>query len=397
MDGKTADRHEDWPGGEEGNHDCTLPRTESEREVRAGAAPFLYRLFMRILGIESSCDETSASVVCDGTVVLSNVVSSASSRYETLAGVIPEDAARRQMECVIPVIDAALREAKVGHEEIDVIALTYGPGLMGSLLVGTVTARMISLAFDLPIIPVHHTFGHLSSVWPGTKSPGPLFPCLTLSVSGGHSDLWLRTSHSQGELLGRTRDDAVGEAFDKGASMLGLPYPGGPSIAKAAEGGSIDAYRFPAPLHGDDTLDFSFSGLKTALRYLLRDEKLTPPLPAQVLMNVAASYQHALCSHLVDRVVRALNRYSEVREVHVVGGVSSSTHLRTLLSERVNALPVRWPSAFAYCTDNAAMIASAAYFLFREQPSVLAQPFETLATATLGNVLRPIEGRAKSQ
>ncbi len=352
---------------------------------------------MLILGIETSCDETSAAVVRDGVTVLSNVVSSASARYEALAGVIPEDAARRQIECVIPVIDTALREAKVTAADLHAIAVTSGPGLLGSLLVGTVTARMLSAAFRLPIVPVHHTLGHLSSVWPGNAAKPPLFPSLTLSVSGGHSDVWLRTSHTRGRLLGRTRDDAVGEAFDKGASMLGLPYPGGPAIAKVAETGRIDAYAFPVPLKGDDSLDFSFSGLKTALRYLLRDEKLTVPLAERALADVAASYQHALCSHLADRVELALARHPEIAEVHLVGGVSASTYLRSLLTQRIGDVPVRWPASFGYCTDNAAMIAAAGHFLLTERPEELGRKFETAATASLSGVVNDPEETAGSR
>ncbi len=343
---------------------------------------------MIILGIETSCDETAAAVVKDGVEVLGHIISSAGARYEALAGVIPEDAARKQLECMIPVIDAAMTIAGVGPSDLDAIAVTRGPGLLGSLLVGTATARQLSAAWNVPLLGIHHTLGHLDSVWPDATVP-PQFPCLTLSVSGGHSDLWLRESHLCGRLLGRTMDDAVGEAFDKGASMLGLPYPGGPAIAKAAEKGDPLKYTFPKPLRDSDSLDFSFSGLKTALRYLLRDLKIQTVTP-ELLPDIAASYQHALCAHLVDRVLKVLHLHPELKELHLVGGVSASTYLRALLQKECAAkhpqVLIRWPVHFPYCTDNAVMIASAGYFLIREKPDLLGQPFTTNAMTSLQEV-----------
>ena len=187
---------------------------------------------------------------------------------------------------------------------------------------------------------------------------------LTLSASGGHTELWLRTAHTRGTLLGRTRDDAAGEAFDKGAQLLGLPYPGGPAIARLAQTGNPHTHAFPLPLSADDTLDFSFSGLKTALRYLLqRREAWTEP----ERVDIAASYQHALCRHLTDRLIRAARLHPEIREVHLVGGVSANESLRRMVRESVPGLTVRTPSKLSYCTDNAAMIAAAATFLVQEQ------------------------------
>ncbi|MBI2523746.1 tRNA (adenosine(37)-N6)-threonylcarbamoyltransferase complex transferase subunit TsaD, partial [Candidatus Peregrinibacteria bacterium] len=227
---------------------------------------------MRILGIETSCDETAAAVVEDGIHVLSNVIASAKDAFLWSGGVIPEEAARKQVECVLPIIAQTLSEAHITHEDLDAIAVTKGPGLLGSLIVGTVTARILAAMWQKPLIGIHHHFGHLSSTWLRQKSEAR-FPILTLTVSGGHTELWLRTAHTSGELLGQTRDDAAGEAFDKGACLLGLPYPGGPAIAEAAENGNPSAFAFPHPLHSDTTLDFSFSGLKTSLKYLLRDSK----------------------------------------------------------------------------------------------------------------------------
>ncbi|MBI3336030.1 tRNA (adenosine(37)-N6)-threonylcarbamoyltransferase complex transferase subunit TsaD [Candidatus Peregrinibacteria bacterium] len=316
---------------------------------------------MLVLGIETSCDETAASIVENGTSVLSNIIATSKEAFEHLGGVIPESAARRQVECILPVITQALTDAHITPKHIDAIAVTKGPGLLGSLLVGTTTARILASVWKKPLIGVHHTLGHLSSTFLQTtdmrQQTTDCFPLLALSVSGGHTELWYRESHIKGILLGQTRDDAAGEAFDKGASLLSLTYPGGPSIQKAAEHGNDHAYEFPLPLKAKPTLDFSFSGLKTALKYLLQSEE---PL---ALRDVAASYQHAICRHLVDRIQKALKQYPDIREIHIVGGVSANAHLRTLLTQTIPDVPARFPLSLAYCTDNAAMIAAAGFFM----------------------------------
>ncbi len=367
---------------------------------------------MLVLGIETSCDETSVAVVKDGVTVKSNVISSSRKTFEALAGVIPEQAARMQVECMIPVLMRALTEAGVTMKEIDAIAVTRGPGLLGSLLVGTVTARALASIHQKPLIGVHHTLGHLSSTWlengltlnptkainqkPETRnqpSIQPSFPILTLSVSGGHSDIWYRSSHTRGHLLGRTRDDAAGEAFDKGASMLGLPYPGGPSIQKVGASGDPARFDFPSPLHAEDTLDFSFSGLKTSLKYLLRDlrkDKKIPddsPLPEAMIFDISASFEHAICRHLIDRLRAAIKKYPEVREVHIVGGVSANSRLRDMAGELCKTvgrdLTLRLPQSLAYCTDNAAMIAAAGEFLVQQLGEAAYEKFETAASIPL--------------
>ncbi len=354
---------------------------------------------MRILGIETSCDETAAAVVKDGTRVLSNVIASTKDAFLWSGGVIPEEAARAQVECILPVITQALSEAHITPKDLDAIAVTKGPGLLGSLIVGTTTARILAATWQKPLIGIHHHLGHLSSVWLTEKSQIlhpksrvilnfqfsiPQFPVLTLTVSGGHTELWLRTAHTSGRLLGRTRDDAAGEAFDKGACLLGLPYPGGPAIAKAAENGNPNAFAFPHPLQNDDTLDFSFSGLKTALKYLLRDLQMCHPELVEgrhaptthmlrqaqhdtCIADIAASYQHAICRHLCDRTAKALARFPNIKEIHLVGGVSANIYLRKLLQENTGQCLIRWPTAIEYCTDNAAMIAAAAEFLVTER------------------------------
>ncbi len=345
---------------------------------------------MLILGIETSCDETSAAVVRSGRHVLSCVISSSKNDFVSMGGVIPEEAARRQLEVILPVIGKSLSDAAVTHDDIDAIAVTSGPGLLGSLLVGTTTARGLATVWGKPVIPVHHTLGHLSSTWltDHPDTPEPAFPVLTLSVSGGHTDLWYRTSHTRGSLIGSTRDDAAGEAFDKGAVLLGLPYPGGPALSKLAEGGEITRFPFPKPLRNDDSLGFSFSGLKTSLKYTLRDLDDAAKNP-QTMKDLAAGYQSAICDHLTDKLEAAMKRYGDAREIHIVGGVSANTKLREAVGAlcRKRGIPSRFPETLRYCTDNGAMIAAAGEFLVREQPSVLASRMETRATIPLESVL----------
>ena len=341
---------------------------------------------MRILGIETSCDETSAAVVKDRTQVESCIIASSSSAFTASGGVIPEQAARQQIAAIHPVIDQAMEAAGVHPTDLDAIAVTRGPGLLGSLLVGSVTARTLAALWHRPLIGVHHTLGHLSSPWLDCPDE-PRFPILTLSASGGHTELWLRSAHTAGTLLGRTRDDAAGEAFDKGASLLGLPYPGGPSIAKAAEAGDPSAFAFPLPLSGEDTLDFSFSGLKTALKYTLRDHGFHPKVPASDLPSVAASYQHALCRHLVHQLERALQKYPHVMEIHLAGGVAANRHLRTLLKDTCGKRILRMPLKIMYCTDNAAMIAAAAEFMLLERGKDAQRSFQTSASLPLAAAL----------
>lgn len=345
---------------------------------------------MKMLGIETSCDETSVAVVEDGTRVRSCVIASSRQTFERTGGVIPEQAAREQIRSMQPVLDRALQDARCRPQDLDGIAVTRGPGLLGSLLVGTVTARTLAALWNTPIVGVHHTLGHLSSTWLDCAET-PRFPLLALSASGGHTELWLRNAHTQGVLLGRTRDDAAGEAFDKGANMLSLPYPGGPSISQAGATGNPDAFPFPRPLAGEDTLDFSYSGLKTALKYTLRDLGHSSSLTthsSQLTADLAASYENAICAHLVDRVTRALKVHPTVREIHVVGGVSANVRLKTLLTAVCEGRTLRFPVKILYCTDNAAMIAAAGTFLLREHLEAGERTFETAASLPSGTVFR---------
>ncbi len=310
------------------------------------------------------------------------MIASSRSAFEHAGGVIPEEAAREQVRCILPVVHQALEDAGRRPADIDALAVTRGPGLLGSLLVGTTAARALARLWDKPLAGVHHTLGHLSSTWLDAPADDlPQFPILTLSASGGHTDLWLRTAHCSGTLLGRTRDDAAGEAFDKGAQLLGLPYPGGPAISKLAEDGKAEAFDFPLPLQKEQTLDFSFSGLKTALRYLVRDHPDARPA------DLAASYQSALCRHLVHGLRRAVEHHPGIREVHLVGGVAANGTLRAMTQEALPQVRCRFPVKLLYCTDNAAMIGAATQCMMDEMGDDACGAFETQASLPLATAL----------
>ncbi len=338
---------------------------------------------MKILAIETSCDDTSAAVVENGTKVLSNSSASSCDYFTKTGGVIPEHAARKQIEFILPVLNDALQKSGVHFNDIEALAVTRGPGLLVSLLTGTTTARTLSKLWKKPLIGVHHTLGHLSSIWLDIAD-NPQFPVIALTASGGHCDLWLRRSHTRGTLLGRTRDDCAGEAFDKGAQMLSLPYPGGPSIAKAAEKGDAFKYKFPKPLKSEDTCDMSFSGLKTSLKYLIREITSNEQRKTRNLTpDLAASYQHAICAHLAEKIIKASKTHPEITEIHLAGGVSANMHLRSLIKQELPGKTIRFPSKTIYCTDNAAMIASAAYFMFREYGDKAFVDFDTEASLAM--------------
>lgn len=326
---------------------------------------------MKILGIESSCDETAASVVEDGRVLLSNVVHSQIDIHTLYGGVVPEVAARSHIEMINPVIDRALAEANLGWDDIDAIAVTYAPGLIGSLLVGTLAARTLAVLKDKPLYPIHHVEAHVYANF--LNETAPEFPMLALIVSGGHSQLVLFRDHGDYELLGQTQDDAVGEAFDKVAKILGLPYPGGPSIAKAAESGDPKRYQLPkAKLAG--AYDFSFSGLKTAvLRAVQRETGVDFTFASSGLaarlndvqrVDFAASFQKVAVETLVDKAERAFHDYNP-KSVVIAGGVAANAELRRQLSERI---PLHIDYApMNLCTDNAAMIATLGYYYAQKQ------------------------------
>ncbi len=383
---------------------------------------------MKILAIESSCDETAAAVVQDGARILSNVVVSQIDIFAEYGGVIPEVAARSHLEAILPVIHKAMYDAgNLGKDDIDAIAVTHTPGLLGSLLIGTLTARMLAILWQKPLYAVHHLKSHIYANWLKAAMPAsyvtPEFPLVALVVSGGHTQLIYMRDHNQFEIIGTTRDDAVGECFDKVAKILGLPYPGGPAIDKCASGqsytssseavtlssskesdprqpgdplqtkhktaqyplGNSRAYRLPKPQV--EGLDFSFSGLKTAVLRAVQAElglpittpsyELAGKLTEQQRADFAAAFQETACEILVEKLEKALEEHPEARSVVVAGGVSASAALREMVRERLlgapqgkmaenTGLPKRELGVFfperRFAGDNAAMVGAAAYY-----------------------------------
>jgi N6-L-threonylcarbamoyladenine synthase len=333
---------------------------------------------MKILGIESSCDETAAAVIEDGSILHSNVVVSQIDIHSHYGGVVPEVAARSHIEVINPVIAEALEKAHCTWDDVDAIAVTYAPGLIGSLLVGTLAARTLAVLHNKPLYPIHHVEAHVYAnfitsttdsdstlVFPSRQ---PQFPMLALIVSGGHSQLVLFRDHGDYELLGQTQDDAVGEAYDKVAKIIGLPYPGGPSIAKAAALGDAKKYQFPkAKLQ--NPYDFSFSGLKTAVLrsvqaavgkdYTFPSHELPALLDEATRNDFAASFQRIANETLVDKAVKAFDDF-QPKSVVIAGGVAANQDLRKQLKER---LPIEIEYApMQLCTDNAAMIGTLGYY-----------------------------------
>lgn len=345
---------------------------------------------MKILGIETSCDETAASVVEDGHRLLSNVVASSMDQHIQYGGVVPEIAARSHIEVIIPVIQQSLTQAGCTWDDIDGIAVTYGAGLGGSLLIGVLTARTLAIAKNKPLYAINHVEGHvyanfltettpaLSTVY-SLRSTTPVFPMLAIIVSGGHSQLVILQDHFDYSLLGQTQDDAIGEAFDKVAKILGLPYPGGPSVAMAAKSGNPQAYKLPKAKM--NKYDFSFSGIKTAVLRLAQAEigesydfpstNLSERLSESQRHDIAASFQRVAIETIVDKAKLAYEEYG-VKSVVIAGGVAANLELRRQLSLAL-PLPIEYPD-IKLCTDNGAMIATLGCFkALRGQP--LADPY----------------------
>lgn len=314
---------------------------------------------MRILGIETSCDETAAAIVEDGRRIYSNVVASQVEIHAQYGGIVPEVASRQHIIWITKVVEQAMTNASAGWSDVDAIAVTYGPGLAGSLMVGVNVAKALAFARNLPLIPVNHLAGHVYAGWLYDQGPlpgEPEFPLLCLIVSGAHSDLTLMTGHNRFRRIARTRDDAAGEAFDKVARILGLGYPGGPVIQKAAESGRPDAFPVPRSVV-KDSLDFSFSGIKTAMLRLVESFH-GEPLPVE---DLSASFQDAVVDTLVRNTVAAAYQHG-VKHILLGGGVAANSRLRERLRE-ASPVPVSWPRP-ALCTDNGAMIASAGFYAF---------------------------------
>jgi len=311
---------------------------------------------MKILGIETSCDETAAAAVEDGTRILSNVISSQVELHSRYGGIVPEVASRQHLLSIMPIVEKALADAKVRHSDLSAIAVTNGPGLAGSLLVGVNLAKAVALAWGLPLIGVNHLEAHIYANWLGEDKP--FFPAISLIVSGGHTELVLLQGHGDIVRLGRTRDDAAGEAFDKVARALGLGYPGGPVIERATQG-ITPTYRLPrAWIKGSD--DFSFSGIKTAVVRLAEELKISPsPNPNPLALDLAASFQQAVVDVLVTKTVAAAGKHG-VNQILLAGGVAANKLLRETMVRR-SPIPVLIP-AHVLCTDNAAMVACCGYF-----------------------------------
>lgn len=312
-----------------------------------------------ILGIESSCDDTSAAVCVDGEI-LSNVTAS-QKVHEEYGGVVPELASRAHQENIVPVVDKALKDAGVKKEELSAIAFTQGPGLIGSLLVGTSFGKAMALALNIPIITVNHMVAHVLAHF--IDEPKPSFPFLCLTVSGGHTQLVLVKDYLDMEVVGETIDDAAGEAFDKTAKMLGLPYPGGPLLDKLAKTGNPLAFKFAKPRVPD--LNYSFSGLKTSVLYFL--QKQEEGFIEKNLNDLCASIQYTIIEILMKKLIKTVDKY-EVTQVSIAGGVSANSGLRKKIEElgKENGWDIFIPQ-FQYCTDNAGMIAQTAYYKYLNQ------------------------------
>ncbi|MDR5694342.1 MAG: tRNA (adenosine(37)-N6)-threonylcarbamoyltransferase complex transferase subunit TsaD [Armatimonadota bacterium] len=315
---------------------------------------------MLVLGIETSCDETAAAVVEDGRIIRSNVVASQVDLHARFGGVVPELASRKHMERIFPVLDEALEQARVSYRELQGVAVTIGPGLMGALTVGVAAAKALAFSRGLPLVGVNHLLGH---IYANFLEHGEIpLPALALVVSGAHSDLILMKEHASYQILGRTRDDAAGEAFDKVARAMGLGYPGGPAIDRLARAGDPYAIPLPRPFAEVDSLDFSFSGIKTAvLRVLHRNPSPDPSF----LANLAASFQRVVVETLIEKTMRAARRVSP-KAILLAGGVAANSLLREQMAEAVEklGLPFYRPSP-SLCTDNAAMIAACGYYQLR--------------------------------
>lgn len=309
------------------------------------------------LGIETSCDETSAAVVSDGQLILSNVISSQVPVHRLYGGVVPEIASRQHVLAIVPVVDEALTQAGVTFQDLSSVAVTCGPGLVGALLVGLSYAKALAYSLDLPLVGVNHLEGH---IYANFLAHAIQFPILCLVVSGGHTDLIYMPEHGVYQLLGQTRDDAAGEAFDKVARALGLPYPGGPEIEQQAVAGDPAAYSFPRSFLEEGSLDFSFSGLKSAVLNVIHHAAQTGDTLS--IQSLAASFQEAVVDVLVEKTLTAARRLA-VSSIYVAGGVSANQHLRHRLAEKAERLGFRvgFPP-LRLCTDNAAMIACAGHF-----------------------------------
>lgn len=318
-----------------------------------------------ILGIESSCDDTSAAVICNNKI-LSNVIAN-QEVHAKYGGVVPELASRAHQQNIVPVVQLALAQAKINKKDLSAVAFTKGPGLMGSLLVGTSFAKSLALGLEIPLIDTNHMQAHILSHFINDEnSKIPPFPFLCLTISGGHTQIVKITDYFSMEVLGETIDDAVGEAFDKSAKILGLPYPGGPLIDKYAQKGNPKAFAFTKPKVGD--LDFSFSGLKTGILYFIqREERKNPNFITERLHDICASIQHTIVTILMDKIKNAVKQ-TGIKHVAIAGGVSANSEIRKrLLQAEKHFGWTTYIPKFEYTTDNAAMIAITGYLKYLQK------------------------------
>ena len=326
---------------------------------------------MNILAIETSCDETACAIVEDGSNILSNIVNSQIDIHKIYGGVVPEIAARSHIEAIMPVVEKAISDSKITWEKIDAIAVTHTPGLLGSLLVGTLTARTLAILHNKPLYAIHHLKSHIYANWlETTQTSTPQFPLLALVISGGHTQIIKMDHHNDFHIIGSTRDDAVGEVFDKVAKILGLPYPGGPSIAQSALKGNPEKYQLPIPQV--DNLDFSFSGLKTAVLRRIQKElnlpistpsfELKNHLAEQQINDFAASFQATVSKVFIKKITKALEENPSVKSLVIAGGVSANQNLKENIQKTFeNQVKIHVPNP-KFSTDNAAMVASAAFY-----------------------------------
>ncbi len=323
---------------------------------------------MQVLGIESTCDETAAAVVVDGRKILSNVVSTQTDLHDVYGGVVPELACRRHIDMMIPVIDKAIHQAKITLSDIDLISVSYAPGLIGAILIGLNAAKALSVAIDVPFLGINHIEAHLYAALMSTDIDVE-FPCLGVVLSGGHTALVLMKNIGEYELIGKTCDDAIGEAFDKVAKIMGLPYPGGPIIEKLAKEGNPNAYPLKSGTIKNRPYHFSFSGLKTAVIYSLKGQNANSQTPANMTLsekaNMAASFQQVAFRDVINKTLKAANEWG-CKNILFGGGVTSSETLRELFSEKNTNFNLIWPSK-TLCLDNAAMIAGLGYHKWKNK------------------------------
>lgn len=333
---------------------------------------------MLVLGIETTCDETAAAVVEDGKKILSNIVSSQVDLHQKFGGVFPELACRSHIDMLIPTIEAALQKAEISPQALDLIAVANGPGLIGALLIGLNTAKGLALAWQKPFVGINHIEAHL---YASMMSPEQelLFPALGLVLSGGHTMLLEIKAIGEYRLIGSTIDDAIGEAFDKVASILDLPYPGGPQIEKLAQGGLAEKYLSIKPAHANAKYDFSFSGLKTKILYLVKGQSASRNsatiLKEEEKKHVAAAFQKAAFLDVLDKSAKAIEEFG-LKAIYLGGGVTCNQKLRNLFAEKKFPVPVFWPD-FSLSLDNAAMIAGLGYHKFLKKP--LSDPWDLQA------------------